>query len=104
MKIIQISRKNIPEEKALDFAAKVGAKDCSSYKDFHEIVVKKEDFYKVKNESEKITNNLIYSGIEWRPKNTVSLKKEETLELFSMLELLQEDDDVQNVFHNCKFL
>ena len=102
--IIQISRKNIPEEKALDFAATVGAKDCSSYKDFHEIVVKKEDFYKVKNESEKITNNLIYSGIEWRPKNTVSLKKEETLELFSMLELLQEDDDVQNVFHNCKFL
>ena len=102
--IIKISNKNISDEKALNFAAKVGAKDCVSYKDFHEIVVNKEDFYKVKNELEKITKNLIYSGIEWRPKNIVSLKKEETLELINMLEFLQEDDDVQNVFHNCKFL
>ena len=102
--IIKISNKNISDEKALDFAAKVGAKDCVSYKDFHEIVVNKEDFYKVKNDLEKITKNLIYSGIEWRPKNIVSLKKEETLELINMLEFLQEDDDVQNVFHNCKFL
>ena len=46
----------------------------------------------------------MYSGIEWRPKNPISLKKEETLDLENMLELLQEDDDIQNVFHNCKFL
>ncbi len=102
--IIKISNENVSEEKALDFAATVGAKDCFNYKDFHEIVTKKEDFYKVKNEAEKIAKNLVYSGIEWRPKNTVNLKKEETLELESMLEFLQEDDDVQNVFHNCKFL
>jgi len=102
--IIQISSENTSEEKALDFAATMGAKDCLIHKDFHEIVVNKEDFYKVKNEAEKLTKNLIYSGIEWRPKNIVSLKKEEALKLESMLEFLQEDDDIQNVFHNCKFL
>ena len=52
----------------------------------------------------KLAKHLIYSAIEWRPKNPISLKKEETLELENMLELLQEDDDIQNVFHNCKFL
>jgi len=102
--IIQISSENTSEEKALDFAATMGAKDCLIHKDFHEIVVNKEDFYKVKNEAEKLTKNLIYSGIEWRPKNIVSLKKEEALKLESMLEFMQEDDDIQNVFHNCKFL
>ena len=101
---IQVSSDNISEEKALDFATMVGAIDCVSHKDFHEIFTKKEDFYKIKSEAEKLAKNLIYSGIEWRPKNPISLKKGETLELENMLELLQEDDDIQNVFHNCKFL
>ena len=100
--IIQISNENISEEKAIDFAATAGPKDCVSYKDFHEIVANKEDFYKIKNEAEKLTKNLTYSAIEWRPRNTVSLKREELSELENMLELLQEDDDIQNVFHNCK--
>ena len=89
-------------EKALDFAAKVGAKDCLSYKDFHEIITNKEDFYKVKIESEKLIKNLTYSGIEWRPKSPMSLNNEEKIE--SMFELLEDDDDVQKVFHNCKFV
>ena len=102
--IIQISGENISEEKALDFAAKIGATDCVSYQDFHEIITKKEDFYKAKNESEKFAKKLIYSAIEWRPKNPINLKKVDNIELENMLEILQEDDDIQNVFHNCKFL
>ena len=35
--IIQISNEKISEEKALDFAATVGAKDCYSQKEFREI-------------------------------------------------------------------
>ena len=102
--IIQISKKDMSDEKVLDFAARIGAKDCFSYKDFHEIITNKEDFYKFKNEAEKLTENLIYSGIEWRPKNHVSLKKEKAQEIENMLEFLQEDDDIQNIFHNCKFI
>jgi len=102
--IIQFSNNKITEEKAVDFAANVGAKDYIGYKEFHEIITKKEDFYKIKNETEKLMKNLIYSSIEWRPKNTISLKKDETSDLENMLEFLQEDDDVQSVFHNCKFL
>ena len=101
--IIKISNESLSEEKALDFAAMVGAVDCVSCQNFHEIISKKEDFYKVKNEAQKLAKNLIYSAIEWRPKNPLSLKKEETVELENMLELLQEDDDIQKVFHNYKF-
>ena len=102
--VIQFSKENISDEKALDFAAKVGAKDCLSYKDFHEIITNKEDFYKVKIESEKLIKNLTYSGIEWRPKSPVNLKNGEEKEIESMLELLEDDDDVQKIFHNCKFI
>ena len=102
--IIQISKESISDEKALDFAVKVGGRDCFSYKDFHEIITNKEDFYRVKIETEKLMKNLTYSGIEWRPRSQVSLKNGEEKEIESMLELLEENDDVQNVFHNCKFV
>ena len=102
--IIQISRKNISEEEALDFAAKVGASDCFSYQDFHEIITNKEDFYKVKTEAEKLVKNLNYSDIEWRPKSVLNLNSEEKQQLENILELLDDEDDVQKVFHNCKFV
>ena len=101
--IIQISKENISDEKALDFAAKVGARDCFSYKDFHEIITSKEDFYRIKIETEKLLNNLTYSDIEWRPKSPVMLKIGEDKEIEEMLNSLEDNEDVQKVFHNCKF-
>ena len=92
------------EEKALEFSAKTGALDCIKNQNLFEIITKKEDFYKVKSEFEKISKNLIYSGIEWRSKNLVRLEKENLIKLENMLEILQDDDDIQNVFHNCKIL
>ena len=102
--IIQIATNKISDEKALDLAALVGAVDCIRHKDFHEIICKKDDFYKVKNETQKLAKDLIYSAIEWRPKNPINLQREESLQLENLLEVLQEDDDIQNVFHNYKFL
>ena len=102
--VIQFSKEGISDEKAIDYAAVVGAKDCFSYKDFHEIIAIKEDFYRVKNESEKLIKNLNYSGIEWRPKNKLILKKEDEKEMANLLELLDEDDDIQKIFHNCKLI
>ena len=68
-----------------------------------EIITSKEDFYRVKIETEKLAKNLIYSDIEWRPKNFISLKNGEEKEIISLLEILEEEDDIQKVFHNCKF-
>ena len=81
-----------------------GSKDCASYSDFHEIITNKDDFYKVKNRIEKSINNLIYSGIEWRANNFVDIPKRESIEFEKMLEMLQEDDDIQKIFHNCKIV
>tara|TARA_Y100001970_G_scaffold291804_1_gene430416 strand:+ start:9247 stop:9966 length:720 start_codon:yes stop_codon:yes gene_type:complete len=102
--ILQISKENISDEKALDLAAKLGAIDCYSYKDFHEIITNKEDFYKLKIETEKLIKKLNYSDIEWRAKTLISLKTEDQNKIESILELLEDDEDVQKVFHNCKFV
>ena len=102
--IIQISKNDISDEKVLELAVNAGSKDCISYKDYHEIITNKDDFYKIKNNIKKSIKNLVYSGIEWRANNFIDIPKEESKEFESMLEMLQEDDDIQKVFHNCKFI
>ena len=102
--IIQISKKDISDEKVLELAVNAGSKDCISYKDYHEIITNKDDFYKIKNNIKKSIKNLVYSGIEWRANNFIDIPKEESKEFESMLEMLQEDDDIQKVFHNCKLI
>ncbi len=102
--VIRFSKDEISDEKALDIAATLGAKDCSSHKDFHEIITIKEDFYKVKNQIEKFIENFNYSGIEWRSQNKVSINKEDEKEILNLLELLEEDDDIQKIFHNYKLV
>ena len=100
--VIQVKNEVLSDEKILDLAIKAGAKDCVSNDKFHEILTKKEDFYKVKNEIEKQVKEFIYSGIEWRAHNYIKLNKAENEKITELLETLDDDDDIQNVFFNCK--
>ena len=61
------------------------------------------DFYKVKSSVEKKISNFIYSGIEWRAHNTLKLSEEQKEKVINMLEILDEIDDIQNIFINCEF-
>ena len=100
--VMQVQNGFIDDEKILDLAINAGAKDCVSDGSFHEILTEKEDFYKVKNEIEKQVKEFIYSGIEWRPHNYIKLNKAENEKITELLETLDDDDDIQNVFFNCK--
>ena len=102
--VIQVSKKDISDEKILELAIDAGSKDCVSHGDFHEIITNKDDFYKVKTKLEQSVKNITYSGIGWRAHSLVDISKEESKEIKNMLELIQEDDEIQNVFHNCKFV
>ncbi len=102
--ILHILKKDFSDEQALEIAINAGAKDCTSNNEFHEIITKKEDFYKVKNEVEKKVSNLTYSGIEWRAHEYLNLSKDQNNQILKILESLDEDDDVQNTYINCKII
>ena len=51
----------------------------------HEIITKKDNFYKVKIEIEKKIQEFISSGIEWLPINKISLDKEKTKSVLNFL-------------------
>ena len=51
---------------------------------------------------EKKVNISIHSGIEWYPLNQLNLKEDQYKSAINLLESLEEDDDVQNVYTNLK--
>ena len=101
--IIQIKYNHIREDQALEIAINAGANDCSTNKDYHEIICEMKKFYDVKSKIEKKISNFLYSGIEWRPYNYLSLSDEKKQKVLTMLESLDDIDDIQNIFINCKF-
>ena len=98
--IIQIEKNRIKEEEIFEIAINAGAKDCISLENSFEIITEKEDFYKIKTEIEKKIETFIYSSIEWRPNNYIDLDKDKTKDFLEVLKVLEELDDVQNVFTN----
>ena len=62
------------------------------------------NIYIVKKELEKKINNFISTKIEWIPLNDVEIKNEKSNDLINFFETLDEDDDVQNIFSNAKFI
>ena len=42
----------------------------------------------------------VSSELEWIPENTIAVNEEQSEEVFKLIERLEQDDDVQHVFHN----
>ncbi len=102
--IIKIDKKEISDENIFELALVSGADECKSNNDFHEIQCSVNEIYNVKKELEKKINNFISTEIEWIPLNKVEISKEKNEDLISFFEILEDDDDVQNVYSNAKFL
>ena len=100
--VIRINKKKISDNNILELAINGGAEDCLSTNSCHEVITKKDNFYKVKLEIEKKVQELISSGIEWLPINKISLNKEKVKSVLDFLEKLEDDDDVQHVYANLK--
>ena len=98
--VLRIDKKNFSDEDILELSINCGAEDCFSKDLYHEIITKKENFYKVKTEIEKKIEEFISSGIVWLPINKVILDQEKTKSVLTFLEILEEDDDVQYVYAN----
>ena len=103
--VIKIDYKLIPEDKIIDLALNAGAKDCLTYDgDFHEIHCEKENVYKVKKLLENDINTFISTGIEWVPIVFIEVVNNEKNDIINFLETVEENDDVQSIYSNVKFI
>ena len=82
-------------------ALDAGAEDFVEEEDSFEIITAPEDFSAVREALEKESVPMTEAEVTMLPQTYVTLTKEEDIKnLTRILDLLDEDDDVQNVYHN----
>ncbi len=102
--IIKIDKNEISDEDVLELAIEAGADECKTYENFHEIQCSKNEIYNIKKELEKKITNFISTEIEWVALNSVKVSKEKKEDLINFFEMLENDDDVQNIYSNAEFV
>ncbi|HRS54142.1 MAG TPA: YebC/PmpR family DNA-binding transcriptional regulator [Bacteroidales bacterium] len=91
---------NIPQE---DFEIQVidaGAEDIIDEDDFITVVTNWEDFGPMIKKLEEMKIEPENATLQRIPKEKVTLDKEAALKVLKLIDAFEEDDDVQNVYHN----
>jgi YebC/PmpR family DNA-binding regulatory protein len=88
------------EEAMLEAAIEAGAEDVQSDAEGHEVTCAVEDFFSVRDALEEKFGPSESSRLEWRPTTTVALDEERAASLLRLLDVLEDSDDVQNVYAN----
>jgi YebC/PmpR family DNA-binding regulatory protein len=88
------------EDAMLEAAIEAGADDAASDAEFHEITVGMDGFFAVRDALEHIFGQPAEARIEWRPNMTTVLDEEKATSVLKLLDILEDDDDVQNVYAN----
>ena len=102
--VIHIEKDKIKEEELFEIATNAGAKDLKQVNNIHEIITEKEDFYKIKSKLEQKIEKFLYSQVEWRALNYVKLDNEQSKKMIEIFSVLEELDDVQNVYSNASII
>ena len=88
------------EDDMLEAAIEAGAENVVSTDATHEVTCEVESFFAVKDALEARFGEAESAKLDWRPENTVTLDEEKARSLFKFLDVLEDNDDVQNVYAN----
>ncbi len=84
----------------LEAAIEAGADDAASTPEGHEVLVGIDGFFSVRDALEHKFGTPAEAKIEWRPNVTSVLDEEKAASVLKFLDVLEDDDDVQNVYAN----
>ncbi len=84
----------------LDAAIEAGADNVESDADWHEVTCAMEDFLAVRDMLERRFGDPDSAKLDWRPTTLVTLDEDRASSLLKLLDVLEDNDDVQNVYAN----
>jgi YebC/PmpR family DNA-binding regulatory protein len=87
-------------DQMLDAAIDAGAEDVNSSAGGHEIYTAQDSLRDVAKALEAKFGEPRKAALTWKPQNTIAVDDEKGEQLFELIELLEELDDVQNVYAN----
>ncbi len=98
--LVVFEKNSVEEEKLLDLALEAGAEDIKESETQFEILTDPADFESIKKvfDDEGLTYSL--AEISMIPQNTVKLDGRDAERVLNLLEALEENDDVSQVYAN----
>ena len=99
--VIIMERGDLDEDTVMMQALEAGAEDFQADENTFEIYTTPEDFSAVREALETLGYSFIEAEIEMVPQNYITLEKEEDMaQMRKLLDNLEDNDDVQAVWHN----
>jgi YebC/PmpR family DNA-binding regulatory protein len=102
--VITLPNQGKTEDEVMEIIIDAGADDMLTEEDFFEVQTSLENFENVRKAliDKKIT--IENASLQWVAKNTIPIKGEDAEKVIRLVETLEDNDDVQNVFTNADFL
>jgi transcriptional/translational regulatory protein YebC/TACO1 len=98
--VIQYEASVASADAMLEAAIEAGADNVESTEEGHEVTCAVEDFFGVTDALEARFGPPHSAKLEWRPTTSVTLDEERAAGLLKLVDALEENDDVQNVYAN----
>jgi YebC/PmpR family DNA-binding regulatory protein len=99
--VIIIDAEGLNEDDLFMLAIEAGADDIITGEEIYEIYTVPSEYSKVRENLEKQGLKILESDIEYIPQNTIKIESEEIeSKVRKLIEMLEDLDDVQNVYHN----
>ena len=98
--VIEFDAKAASADAMLEAAIDAGADDVVSGEDGHEVYAAQDEFMNVAKALEAKFGEPRKTALVWKPQNVVPIDDEKGEKMFKLMELLNDHDDVQNVYAN----
>ena len=99
---ILVDKTGLDEDDLMMMALDAGAEDVVTDDEVYEVVTAPADFSAVREALEENGLTIVSAEIEMVPQNTVTPDEETARKIIRLIDLLEDDDDVQNVWHNAE--
>ncbi len=98
--LLKYKTEGVSEEEIFEVALEAGAENCELEDDMYEVSCPKELFSVVRDALFEKFGDPQFAGLWWTPKTTTPIDESQASTLFKMIDVLEDNDDVQNVFAN----
>ena len=101
--VITLPNQGKTEDEVMEIIIDAGADDMQTEEDYFEVQTSLENFENVRKTLLDRKFTVENASLQWVAKNTIPIKGEDAEKVIKLIETLEDNDDVQNVFTNADF-
>ena len=101
--IVTLPLQGKTEDDLMEIVLEAGAEDLQVEEDFFEVTSAVEDFESVRKAINDFGLEIENASLQWIAKNTIEISGDVSEKLIKMIDMIEDNDDVQNVYTNADF-